>query len=205
MDGFTRLKVEVKGVVSLMMHNGQLANPLNEHARAISEYLAANKGTKAKTDAVYKHLSYLEFRGGLYLMDGGKAGLIPCVPAACIMATMRNAAKRFKMQPIVRVGLLVPHPVGYPLLYDGPTDVDSMFSHGNGKTFVDQTMMKVNRAPILRTRAIFRQWSLKFELDFDPAVLNRKQVVELIETAGRMIGMCESRPECGRYEVVGIK
>lgn len=51
----------------MLMHNGQLADPSNEWARAIKEI----SGKRAKTAADYEEMARLEWLGSLYLNQHG--------------------------------------------------------------------------------------------------------------------------------------
>lgn len=204
MDGFKRLNVHVRGVASLIAHNGELANPLTDGSRLISELQQKYKKPGSKTDQFYRDLAALEFRYGMYWMEDGKRGLVPCLPEHLLTAAIEGAARKSRKGDQARVGIIIPAPA-YPIIYPGPTTVDEMFKAGNGKQFVDQRMMTVGQSKILRTRPIFRTWELRFEVEYDPEVLNEATVRGFVETTGRVVGFGDSRPRHGRFEVVAIK
>src|ERR1700724_2686344 len=77
------IKVRMVGAAPLLMHNGCLADPLDE--RSIN--LAAITGKRAKTRADHEEISRLEWFGGLWLNDKR-----PCLPAAAVKAALVDAA-----------------------------------------------------------------------------------------------------------------
>ncbi len=44
-------------------------------------------------------------------------------------------------------------------------------------------------------------WTVTFSLDFDEDLMAQKSLVEAMETAGRMCGICGWRPKFGRFTV----
>ena len=67
MGAYHSLTFRIIGASPLLHHNGQLADPLNPHAKAMARVSSKRK----KTEADHAELSDLEFMGSLYL------------PAAC--------------------------------------------------------------------------------------------------------------------------
>jgi hypothetical protein len=51
----------------------------------------------------------------------------------------------------------------------------------------------------MRTRPIFRQWAATIIVDFLPDQLNARDVIELAEVGGRIIGIGDWRPKFGRF------
>lgn len=54
---------------------------------------------------------------------------------------------------------------------------------------------------VMRTRPIFRSWSCAVDIDFLPDQINQRDIVEFVEVAGRIIGLCDWRPKFGRFEI----
>ena len=67
--------------------------------------------------------------------------------------------------------------------------------------FRDQRMVKIQTSKVLRTRPIFPNWELTFEVMYLPDVVDESDIDEAINTAGYIIGLAEYRPEYGRFEV----
>lgn len=187
------LKITISGRSPLMVHNGDLANPMNEWARKIA--VVAHKRSKEKTEEDYALLSWLEFRGGLYYDE--KIG--PYLPGAGLVSAFRDAARMSKRGTKIERGfqaLCLKNPLGY----DGPRSPEKMFKAG---TFTYQTMVKVGMAKVLRTRALFGEWSCVVPCVIDAEVLDTSDLEEILKTGGRLHGMFESRKlGYGRYEAV---
>jgi hypothetical protein len=57
----------------------------------------------------------------------------------------------------------------------------------------------VQKAKTMRTRPIFHQWGLVFEVEYDPDIIMPEEVVQSVEQAGRQCAMGDWRPKHGRY------
>lgn len=143
---------------------------------------------KAKTDADRQQMSKLEWYGGLYLNDRQVI-----VPAYVIEAMITEAAKKTKEAQLVKRGLYVEGI--FPLEYDGGRDIDELWKQPE---YVLQTPVRIKRDRIWRTRPIFREWKLKFEVHYDPTVLNESQIADFMK--GGTLG--DWRPKYGRFEIV---
>jgi len=186
---FEKMLFTIKGVSPLLMHNSQLADPLNDLARAIKKISANRK----KTDADYGEMSRLEWMGGLYLNESGRV----IVPGDCIKAMLVDAAKKKKLGKAFKPSVFCFE--DSELEYDGPKNIDKLWADGK---FIKKAVVKIGMARIVRTRPMFRDWSLTFEIQYLPSEINPEQVQEAVVTSGRLIGLCDWRPVHGRFEVV---
>jgi len=66
MDTIQEVKVRLEGLTPIMMHNGQLADPLNKFVKAAKPY----SSKRGKTEEDYAVLAYIEWWGGLYTAPG---------------------------------------------------------------------------------------------------------------------------------------
>jgi hypothetical protein len=55
-------------------------------------------------------------------------------------------------------------------------------------------------AKVMRTRPIFRNWSINAIAQYDPDVLNLRDVEEIASDAGKLVGLGDWRPKHGRFE-----
>lgn len=187
------LKFRLNGQSPLMMHNEQLANPMNEFSKEMKKV----SGKRQKTDEDFEFMAQIEFRGGLYMnkKDG------PYVPVRMIEATIREGAKRSKRGKDVARGIEIVG-VDYEraghLIYKGPRDFDGLWAN---KKFCDQRSVKVGTSRVVRTRPIFEEWSVEFAVDFDTEIFNDADIVSFLETAGKYAGIGDYRPRYGRFSV----
>lgn len=179
------MNVTLTGVLPLLMHSERLANPLDPAAKK----LKALTGKRKKTDDDMEAISFAEFEGGLY-HDGG-----PYIPAHWILAMIRDGAKLTKQgKDAIRAIMLIESKL--PLEYTGPKDIEGLWKKG----FYDRRMVGNQKNRVLRTRAKFSEWSISFTLQFDESVFDRPQIKQILESAGRMVGLGDYRPVFGRFD-----
>lgn len=178
-------KFHLEGISPVLMHNGQLSDPLNEWSKAIARITSKKK----KTDADHEEIGRLEWFGGLYLMDSG-----PCIPMKAVKATLLRAAMTLKKGPKVKSGLVCEE---HALLeYDGPRDPKALWADGR---FTYRVTKPQRGQRIVRTRASFFPWATDLLLAFDDETLNPTEVNELVQIAGSSVGFLDERPEYGRF------
>jgi len=192
-SGITTAMVRIEGASPLLMHNGQLANPLNEWTMKIKEI--TSKHHSKKTDADGIELRRLEFHGGLYYDEEKKA---PMIPDVFIEGTIRDAARDKKKGPTINAGLSV-YPDKIPLIYKGTKDRVALYKDGN---FVDNRIIKLDKKrAIVRTRPRFDKWELEFEIKIIDEILSMKDVADFLTKAGTFKGIGDYRPKFGRFIV----
>mgnify|MGYP003421589522 FL=1 len=180
--------VTIEGIAPLIMHNGQLADPLNEHTQALARLTSKRK----KTLDDHREIGRVEWMGGLYLDEDGA----PCLPGGVIEAALVSGAKKFKLGKDAKSGLMVAGDV--PLKYKGPRDAEGLWNHGG---FLKRAGVRVGTARVIRSRPIFPEWSATFKIGWDPDVIkDERTVIEIVEAAGAC-GLCEWRPKFGRFQV----
>lgn len=189
---YKAIEFEVVGAAPLLMHNGQLADPLNKFSKELKKV----SGKKKKTDEDYAEMSRIEFMGGLYTDDKGRL----IIPGEMLEANIVNGAKNTKKGKQARAGILVDG--NFPLDYDGPKDAAKLFEDENFRYVVG---VKVKQARIMRTRPKFNQWGLKFTVHYLPSAFDPAEIIEFVTTAGRVAGLGDNRPRFGRYDVVSSK
>lgn len=177
---------ELKGVSPLLMHNAQLANPLNKWTKAIKEI----SGKRKKTEDDLEKLMELEWYGGLYTDSEERVIL----PSEVLLASFIDGAKQSRLGKQFKCGFEVPEDA--VLEYEGPKDIEKLWKHGG---FVDVRGVCVQRNRIMRTRPIFYDWSAKVGVQYRADVLNESQVEKAVIDAGTLVGICDYRPRYGRF------
>jgi len=186
---YKTIDFHVRGAAPLLMHSGQLANPTNKFAKAIKVIT----GKRKKTDEDYITLSDLEFRGGLYVDEQGR----PVIPGEVIEGTIVSGAKKTKKGKDAKSGIIVDG--NFPLIYDGPKSVEGLLAD---ERFRFITGAVVGQSRIMRTRPIFKTWEVKFTVSYLGDVFNPQEVIDFVETAGRVAGFGDWRPRFGRFDVL---
>jgi hypothetical protein len=184
----SEIKFKITGKSPLLMHNGRLADPLDEVTREMKKVTSKRN----KTDEDHDELGRLEFIGGLYTDDSGA----PCIPGVVMESCIRSGAKVAKNGKKVEAGSFVTD-FTIPLQYNGPKDVDGLWAD---KRFVYRAGVKVGQARIIRTRPKFDQWSCEFTVEFNTEVIDHDELVRAVTDAGNLKGLCDYRPRHGRFE-----
>jgi hypothetical protein len=186
------LKIRLQGVSPLLCHNGQTADPRNTYAKAMKAVSSKRK----KTDADLDELARLEWLAGLY-----RSGAELVIPDYVLESTMIGGAKKSKRGPQAKCGLFfTEHAV---LDFTGkPAEINDqklaeMFESGD---FTHTIGVRVGMAKVMRTRPIFRGWSLEATAQYDPDVLNHRDIEEIAVDAGKLVGLGDWRPKHGRFD-----
>jgi hypothetical protein len=200
------LKCRLASVSPILMHNGaRLPNPLDPICREMKKVSAK----RSKTDSDFEMMSDLEFIGGLYTTEdpeitingqgvkcagGGKV----CIPSEVIEATLIKAGKKSRKGDAFKSGVIVDQS---PLMEctGMPSSVAALFLKRAAWRYIRP--VKVQRATIMRTRPIFRDWSLTFEIQYLEDILDEASISEALVTAGQIVGLCDWRPKFGRFNV----
>lgn len=184
------IKVKWTGIRPLVMHNGQLADPMNAYTKQIK----ALSDIRKKTDSDYEEMSWVEFQGGFYWDD--EEG--PVMPSNCIEACIRAGAKKSRLGKEIQSAVLVSEEV-VPVNYSGPRSMKAMFEDPR---FVLREGVKVKTSRVMRTRPMIPTgWSISFLLDFDDTVINEAALKKAMVDAGALLGLCDWRPKFGRFVV----
>ena len=188
MAGYTQYDVVLQGD-SLIMHNGQTADPLNPFSKAMKEI----SGKRKKTDTDYEAMANIEFKAGLYV--DAKNNVI--IPSRVLEATLVVGAKKSKEGPLALSGMFVDTDATFT--YDGhPMTLDELLNSPEHRLCV---AVRVGMAKVMRTRPHFKNWTAKFKVSLNSDVANEGQLRRWVEDAGAYVGIGDYRPRHGRYEI----
>lgn len=179
----------LNGMTPMLMHNVQLADPLNKFVKASKPI----SGKRKKTDEDHLELARIEFMGSLYY----DKELGPIMPANNIEACLREGAKRIKQGKNIERGLSIVDPVT-PVLYDGPRDIDGLWGDGESE-FVNRASVKVQTSRVMRTRPVFNEWKIVVNGVFDETVLDEDTLDEICRLSGTRSGLGDWRPRYGKF------
>ena len=182
------MKVKLTGISPLILHNNQMVDPLNPYAKEHDKI----KNKRNKTEADHEMLGKIEFFASFYLLDGKIV-----IPQKVLRATFINGAKKDKRGPLAKSGVFFPKPS--ELIYNGPKTVEELWEAG--EPWVFRHPARVQQGTVIRTRPKFDEWKLIVEFEYDPEIIDENAVLVAWEKAGRFVGMCDWRPQFGRFEV----
>ena len=196
-----QIEFQIRGTVPLLMHNGQLANPLN----AWTQQLNKLKGKRNKTEEDHREYGSVQWFGGLYTspnitpeVDGLKGARV-VIPSDNIDRMMILAARKFKFGKQFESGVFSSE-ISWPLGYNGPKSIGALAAD---QKFADWRMVVIQRSSrVLSCRPIFTEWALTFTLNYDG--VEEVDVRRAMDIAGECIGLCDYRPRFGRFEVVEL-
>lgn len=179
---------------SLLCHNGQTADPLNAYSKAMKVISAKRK----KVDADFEQMAKIEWKAGIYVSNGQFI-----LPSHVIESCVVGGAKKSKNGVQAKCGLFFTDDA--VLTFDGSPEepatdsvLDAMFDSGK---FTHKVGVKVGMSKVMRTRPIFRDWQAIVAFDYDPDVLNRREIEDIFHDAGRLVGVGDWRPKFGRFTV----
>ena len=186
------IKVRLDDLSPLLMHNPRSANPL--HSLNIEKKKITSKGRKM-TEKDQLDLLELDYRVGLYHDEI----IGPYIAAEMLEASIRNAARKSRKGKDIQTGVMVT-PELVPLQYQGPRDVAGLLK---AEELRDIRMVSVNmgKAKTLRCRPRFNNWSLEFDIHYDPSQVSESFVIESLCIAGKLCGIGDNRPRYGRFTV----
>ena len=184
-----RINVTLTGTSSLMQHKDTLSNPLHPLTKA-HKLLT---GKRKKTDEDHEAIAHSEWMASIYHADD----IGPYVPAYMLEAAFMNAAKQQKLGTKFKSSVMLLED-RVPLEYTGPRDLEGLW--GN-HAYVDMRSVKVQTARLQRCRPIFHEWKLSFTVNYNPAIVERQEVIKALEDAGTLIGIGDYRPRYGKFSV----
>lgn len=172
--------VKIEGVADFLFHRW--------NAEAVDEKAASAKGSKAKkTDNLESYV---------YRNDDGEL----CVPGEYLRMAIINAAK-FKQDP------RSPRKSAMELVKAGIVPLTALASLGKDRwDFEDRRRVVIQRSGINRTRpGIKTGWQLEFQLQINlPEYISPFMLRELLDSAGKLIGIGDFRPTYGRFVVTSF-
>lgn len=174
----------------MIVHNGQLANPLNLWTKR----LKAISGKGKKTDADHEEMAHIEFLASLYMGPEG-----PVIPTHNIDAMIIAAAKKSRKGDLAKSGVYCQKDA--EMAYDGPREAEALWAD---ERFRHMAIVRVQNARIVRTRPIFPAWQATVTIQVEDSVVDIEQVTSWMFDGGRIIGLGDWRPQYGRFSVTPL-
>lgn len=190
---YKSISFHIRGTApGILMHNPRMADPLDPFAKELKRLTKR----KNRTEEQENEISRVEWEGSFYYDD--KIG--PYIPGWNIVAMFIEAAKKKKLGKDVKAAVISAEEK-WPLIYTGPRKVPEMWAKG----YWLRRSMKMGTKRIIRTRPLFKDWELKFTLEYMPQIMDHDTIGDLANDAAMIIGLLDSRPNYGRFEVVSVK
>jgi hypothetical protein len=190
-------KVTIQGIRPLLMHNGRLCDPLDEHTKKLK--VVAKQRNKSDDDHVA--VARVEFEAGAYFSE--EIGLY--IPSDNLQAMVENGAKRRKLGKIFKahVGIAINDNDGFAINHKGPKTIEGLWAN---RDYVFTKGARVGQARVMRTRLrIPTGWTCTFDVEVISEGVSREQVRQAIEDAGLYEGVGDWRPRYGRFVVTEMK
>ena len=181
-----RYQVTLRGLGGLIQHNGAAGLDTRSPANLEKTEITRKRGSNRTED------DDVRLRGArVPTQSVPRRGQRPDPPAAAIRSMIERAARKLKQGPQVLEGLVVEAVNDFN--YDRDrlgTTVEEL-----GQTAQFTVGVVVQRARLLRTRAIFDPWSVTATLDCDDELVDQEQLETWLDIGGRRIGLGDWRPE----------
>ena len=184
------LKYKLTSSADLIMHNGRMANPTDKFAKLMKQI----SSKRAKTDADFEEMARIEFLASLYMAADG-----PILPSYVLDATLINGAKKSKEGMSAKAGAFCLEHAR--LEYDGPRTADELWAD---ERFRHVALVRVGTAKVVRTRPVFNEWSAVVSVNIETGIVNPARVDDWWAAAGTQVGLCDWRPQHGRFTAVRI-
>jgi hypothetical protein len=180
------IKFRFVGASPLLMHSDRSVDTLDEGTRALKKLTSIKK----KTEEIERQIMRAEWELGLYF----DAKLGPYLPTHNLRASLEEGARVNRLGMDVKKATVI-LTEREPLQYTGPRTIEGLWA--GGVNHRDRRSVGQVGKRIMRTRPLFLDWSVSFELLFDSEVIQRDKLVTAAEIAGRLVGLGDYRPSCG--------
>ena len=185
--------IQVVGTTPLLVHNFS--------EKSIRQMEDAQKGAKKTTKTKEARDPDADYFGAMYIIEGDakkdqpdpkkpisskKAKAIHCVPAAGFRKAMIRGAKMAgAVMTDTRTSF---HIVGHNGTNMVPLEFDAVS--------MDRTIVRLpNKSADIRYRPLYEGWRCKVTIEYNTALIQVGQLVNLLRQAGFGVGICEWRPE----------
>ena len=175
------VEATIQGVTAFLFHRWSVDG--------VEAKAKAAKGSKAKKED--------DLESYVYRLDNGRLA----IPSEYLRMAVINAAK-FKQDP------RSPRKSAMDLFKAGITCLDELCDLGvKDWDYVDRRRVQVQRNAITRHRPAMKAgWKISVRLQIQlPEYISPDLINEVVQSAGRLIGLGDFRPTFGRYQVVNFE
>jgi hypothetical protein len=116
---------------------------------------------------------------------------IICQPASHIIGALKKGGAKFQVpgrsketyRSIMGSGIVVIYP--------------DLIAHDRQEWGIYRSPVVIKKARIVRERPLLKQWSFSFVMEFDAEEVPKEVLKEVLDYAGRYVGIGDFRPQCG--------
>ena len=204
MNALKNYAIHLKSLSPFVMHCDTLANPLHPLKKKMKEITSI----KTKQDEHYLAMAKLEWMAGLYYDEDIGVYLSSKMLTGCFRASARKEKKGLQMKAVI-----IDCIPGTPLIGYEKMSPDKLWSVTNKKgeqVHVFTESVNVQRAKTMRTRPIFQNWEVKFNILLNTEIMSEDEIKRIIERSGFEYGVGELRPQLatgiyGRFKLEDMK
>lgn len=177
------MQVEIMGVCPVIFHKWSCED--------VASKAAAKKGSKEKKTDNVESFIYRDEDGHI------------CLPGLYVTQAMAYASK-FRQDP------RSPRKSAFDLFKAGIVPLTELAKINGGTKnwdFIDQRRVVVQRNAITRMRPAFlKEWTAEIDIMVNvPEYIDQTFFREVLEMAGRLVGVADFRPSYGRFQIVKCK
>lgn len=190
-------RIRIEGSTPILMHStrGMVSHPFEEEVKEINKKRGTNK-----TSVDRDRLAWIECWLSVWIDRERRATIPPQALRSCV----ETAARKLKEGPKVRECFIV---LSSDFQYDEERYGSTLDDIANNAQF--QADVKVGQNRVLRTRALFEEWSCEFVVEVDGSEITEAHLEHWLDIAGRRIGLGDWRPhkggQMGRFSVTDIE
>lgn len=182
---------KITGEEPLLLNNPRTVDPFDHFAKAKKIITAKRK----KTDDDLLELRRLEVEAKVYFDD--EIGIF--VPATWVSAAIAGRAwKQCKIAKSEIRSAVFPVERRIKLGFDGDSKVKSPADISGNSKFVTTMLLKQGQVKLAKCAPIFHNWSFSSSLEFDPSIIDRSSLCELLSDSSSYGGFGDFRPTYGR-------
>ena len=182
-----KVKISIKGIRPIIMHNGRTSDPLDEYARKLKKVSAKRN----KTEDDHALMAEIEFEAGLYWSD--EMGVY--MPVDNLQRMFLDACKKLKLGR-QSVGIMVDAEYGVPLNFPHSKNWNKLKSTPE---YVFRKAVSVASAKVMRTRPLIPTgWTAEIPVELDTDLIDVDTFESICDIAGLRIGLGDWRPGAPR-------
>jgi len=178
------VNVKIQGIVPLLQHRYRFADELEESAK--------KRSGKKDYSEEWKTSLYYDDAIGIYQPSSHIEGaLIKAATSFLIPGRGKKSYKDLFKSAVFVSPEYIPHG-----LKGSPDQLKA-----EQKLQIDRRLVRVNNSGVERLRPMLKNWSLEFCIDIQDDQISVDTVKQILEHAGRYIGIGDYRPKYGRFTI----